>query len=95
VKCPLGFDELTEDKADPLWHRLLGLLGRPASESGRLCHGAGSHEGVPAPERVHVAFYEAAARVNPVLRMNPIQLSRGFVILLFALVSGEAELAGA
>ena len=25
-----------------LWHR---LLGRPASEYGRLCHGAGCHEG--------------------------------------------------
>jgi hypothetical protein len=25
-----------------LWHR---LLGRPVSEYGRLCHGAGGHEG--------------------------------------------------
>ena len=32
-----------------LWHRLCGigprLLGRPVSEYGRLCHGAGGHEG--------------------------------------------------
>ena len=34
-----------------LWHR---LLGRPASEYGRLCHGAGGPEGATGPEGVHV-----------------------------------------
>jgi hypothetical protein len=34
--------------ASALWRRLLGLLGRPVSEYGRLCHGAGAHEGATA-----------------------------------------------
>ena len=38
---------------------------RPVSEYGRLCHVDGTpREGSPPPEVVHVAFYEAAGRVN-------------------------------
>ena len=44
------------------------LLGRSASESGRLCRGAGARDAAIAakgcPEGANVAFYEAAGRVN-------------------------------
>jgi hypothetical protein len=30
-------------RVKPLWHRLLGFLGRPASESGPLCRGDRDH----------------------------------------------------
>jgi hypothetical protein len=36
--------------------RLAWLLGWPASESGRLCHGDGGHEGGDRPERAKVAY---------------------------------------
>ena len=39
-----GFVTSVED-APSLCRRLLGLLGRPVSEYGRLCHGEGGHEG--------------------------------------------------
>ena len=82
-----------------LWQR---LLGRPASESGRLCHGDGGHAGgarrrralmLPSMKRLAVSTRDSIP--PPGLRfvhgwavtMGPI--SRGSVSLLFALIKDE------
>ena len=47
-----GMKRPSAQHGQALWHRLLGLLGRPASESGRLRHGDGAHGRATAPPEV-------------------------------------------
>jgi SAM-dependent methyltransferase len=44
----------------------IGLLGRPASEYGRLCHGAGGHEGGGRCRRAFMLTISARSRTVPV-----------------------------
>jgi len=53
---------------EELWHR---LLGRPVSESGRLCHGDGSHEGGERCRRglvLPILIREALVKAQPTWR---------------------------
>jgi hypothetical protein len=50
-------DALSAERRKLLWHRLLGFLGRPASESGILCRdGGGSRTGRPPSKGAKVGF---------------------------------------
>src|SRR5215471_5248824 len=59
-----------------------GVPGGAVSENGRLRQGP---QATREAHHANVAFYEAADRVNCVPPLRRIQLSRGSVILLFAL----------